>query len=69
LAIEGGTDDKMLKTKGMSIIGVPIGDPNGIGPEIATNATLALLDRDCVPLLIGDLWLVDKALQICQVPS
>ena len=59
----------MVKTKGMSIIGVPIGDPNGIGPEIATNATLGLLDREYAPLLIGDLWLVEKALQICQIPS
>jgi 4-hydroxythreonine-4-phosphate dehydrogenase len=57
----------MVKADNMSIIGVPIGDPNGIGPEIATKATLVLLDRDYAPLLIGDLWLVKKALQILQV--
>lgn len=53
----------------MPIIGIPIGDPNGIGPEIATKATLLLLDRDHVSLLIGDFWLVEKALQILQVSS
>jgi 4-hydroxythreonine-4-phosphate dehydrogenase len=59
----------MVETKNMLIIGVPIGDPNGIGPEIATRATLDLLHRDYIPLLIGDFWLVEKALQILQVIS
>lgn len=59
----------MVETKGMPIIGIPIGDPNGIGPEIAFKATLGLLDRDYVPLLIADLWLVEKALQILGVSS
>lgn len=59
----------MVRIESMPIIGVPLGDPNGIGPEIATKATLGLLDRDYVLLLIGGLWLVEKALEVLEVRS
>ena len=35
-------------------IAIAIGDPNGIGPEIAVKAALALQGRDARPVLVGD---------------
>lgn len=51
-----------------SIIGIPLGDPAGIGPEIVVKA---LEDRElyeaCKPLVIGDLSVVKKAMGFCGV--
>ena len=46
------------------VIGVPIGDPNGIGPEVAVKAALALKGRDVGVLLIGDEWVVPRAAEL-----
>jgi 4-hydroxythreonine-4-phosphate dehydrogenase len=50
-----------------SPIAVTLGDPSGIGPEIAVKA---FADRAiyevCVPLLIGDISIVRKAIAICD---
>ncbi|HHY46788.1 MAG TPA: 4-hydroxythreonine-4-phosphate dehydrogenase PdxA [Firmicutes bacterium] len=45
-------------------IGVPIGDPNGIGPEVAVRAVLALKNRDYGVFLVGDSWVVRRAVSL-----
>lgn len=50
------------------LIGIPLGDPAGIGPEIVVKA---LADKGlydiCRPLLIGDGAVVQKALKCCAL--
>jgi len=52
------------------IIGIPMGDPAGIGPEIVVKA---LKNEDiyevCSPLVIGDASIIEKAVQICKLDS
>lgn len=46
-------------------IGIAIGDPNGIGAEIALKAAVALGRRDAArPLIIGEAFIVER---LCQV--
>ena len=46
-------------------IAVPIGDPSGIGPEIAVMAALAPKVRSlCVPLLVGDRAVIEWAAEL-----
>lgn len=41
-------------------LAMPIGDPNGIGPEVAVKAAVALRERDDVrPILVGDGFVID----------
>ena len=41
--------------RSQSIIGITMGDPAGIGPEIALKALLSdRILRDCTPVVIGD---------------
>ncbi|MDZ4196608.1 MAG: 4-hydroxythreonine-4-phosphate dehydrogenase PdxA, partial [Candidatus Izemoplasmatales bacterium] len=51
------------------VIGIPIGDPAGIGPEIALKS---LLNQDllevCHPLLIGDLGVLQQIINLYQLP-
>ena len=51
----------MVKSEKKPIIGIPLGDPNGIGPEIALKAMPAMVGAEFTPLLIGDGWLAEKA--------
>lgn len=48
------------------LIAVPMGDPNGIGPEIVVKA---IADQEtasfCRPLVTGDLYCLKKAAQVC----
>lgn len=48
------------------IIGIPLGDPAGIGPEIVVKS-LAQEDlfQQCRPLVIGDKQVVEQALRFC----
>lgn len=52
------------------IIGIPMGDPAGIGPEIIVKA---LRDKDiyeiCNPLVIGDAEIIKKTAQICNTAA
>jgi 4-hydroxy-L-threonine phosphate dehydrogenase PdxA len=51
------------------IIAVPIGDPNGIGPEIAVKATAALAGRDDLRLILfGDPFVIDTYVREAGVP-
>jgi 4-phospho-D-threonate 3-dehydrogenase / 4-phospho-D-erythronate 3-dehydrogenase len=51
------------------VIGIPIGDPAGIGPEIALKSLLnqELLEV-CHPLLIGDLGVLQQIIDLYQLP-
>ena len=50
------------------IIAIPIGDPAGIGPEIALK-TLTLKDiyETCKPLLIGDVKVLQDMIKVCNL--
>jgi 4-hydroxythreonine-4-phosphate dehydrogenase len=52
------------------VIGIPMGDPAGIGPEIVVKA---LKNSDiysvCSPLVIGDAEIIRKALKICNITA
>jgi 4-phospho-D-threonate 3-dehydrogenase / 4-phospho-D-erythronate 3-dehydrogenase len=48
------------------IIAIPMGDPNGIGPEIIVKAFAdPAVYEQCRPLVIGDAWCLARALQMC----
>lgn len=52
------------------LIGIPLGDPAGVGPEIVVKALKAgsLYER-CRPVVIGDSGVVRNALKICSAES
>jgi 4-hydroxythreonine-4-phosphate dehydrogenase len=58
----------MTTTKERPILGITIGDPGGIGPEICAKA---LNDPDiytiCRPLLIGDAAIMTNAVSFCNL--
>jgi 4-hydroxythreonine-4-phosphate dehydrogenase len=50
------------------IIGIPMGDPAGIGPEIIVKALRdEKIYETCSPLVIGDAEIIKKAAQVCAV--
>ncbi|EJP6472405.1 4-hydroxythreonine-4-phosphate dehydrogenase PdxA [Clostridium sporogenes] len=50
------------------VIGIPIGDPAGIGPEIAVKSlTEAEVYEKCNPILIGDEKVIKQAMRFCSV--
>ncbi|MHB8063801.1 MAG: 4-hydroxythreonine-4-phosphate dehydrogenase PdxA [Ruminiclostridium sp.] len=52
------------------IIGIPMGDPAGIGPEIVVKALKnENVYNVCNPLVIGDSSIIKKAAQICKIAS
>lgn len=51
------------------LIGITIGDPAGIGPEIAVKSLKDHKIYEIVkPLLIGDKGVIQQALQVCEIP-
>lgn len=51
------------------VIGIPLGDPSGIGPEIALKALLnPEIGYACVPVLVGPMPVVQDALQRFRIP-
>ncbi|HEX2924815.1 MAG TPA: 4-hydroxythreonine-4-phosphate dehydrogenase PdxA [Ruminiclostridium sp.] len=51
------------------VIGIPMGDPAGIGPEIVVKAlSNEMIYRVCNPLVIGDAGVIKKAAGICKIP-
>jgi len=50
------------------LIGVPIGDPAGIGPEIVVKSLFdgKVYDK-CRPILIGDKGVIEQALKFCKL--
>lgn len=52
----------------LPIIAIPMGDPNGIGPEIIVKAFAdASIYSYCRPLVIGDAYCLAKALDFCHL--
>ena len=52
----------------LPVIGMMIGDPAGIGPEVSVRAAASnTLDGICRPVLIGDISVVRRAADICGV--
>ncbi|ACQ54394.1 4-hydroxythreonine-4-phosphate dehydrogenase PdxA [Clostridium botulinum] len=50
------------------IIGIPIGDPAGVGPEIVVKSlTQAEIYEKCNPILIGDAKVIKQAMGFCNV--
>ena len=48
------------------IIGISMGDPAGVGPEIAVKALLnEKLYKEAIPVIVGDLLPIEDAIQIC----
>ncbi len=58
----------MNEEKNLPVLGITMGDPAGIGPEITA---LALSDpeiyKDCFPLVIGDTRLLNKAVELLNL--
>jgi len=50
------------------IIGIPLGDPAGIGPEIVVKA---LNEKEiyevCSPLVVGDKSILEQAMKFCDI--
>lgn len=51
----------------MKKLAVTIGDPGGIGPEVALKA-LSSMANICLPILIGDLSVIEEAVRIFKIP-
>lgn len=52
------------------IIGVPIGDPAGIGPEIAVKSALDSRVLEVAnPLLIGDVNVIENIMELCNIKA
>ncbi len=52
----------------LPIIAIPMGDPNGVGPEIIVKALSdSAIYEICRPLVIGDAWCLAKALEYCKL--
>ena len=50
------------------IIGIPIGDPSGIGPEIVVKAlNQAEIYKICKPVVIGDKNTILQAMKFCRI--
>jgi 4-hydroxythreonine-4-phosphate dehydrogenase len=46
------------------IIGISMGDPAGVGPEIAVKAlNHKSLNQSCRPLIVGDVWTIERDLK------
>lgn len=52
------------------VIGIPMGDPAGIGPEIIVKALANdEIYKVCKPLVIGDAGVIEKAARICGIQT
>jgi 4-hydroxythreonine-4-phosphate dehydrogenase len=50
-------------------IGISMGDPAGIGPETIVKAlALPKVRALCVPLVVGDISVIERALKLCLLP-
>lgn len=52
------------------LIGIPLGDPAGVGPEIVVKALRdGRLYECCRPVVIGDRSVINEALKVCSIKS
>ena len=47
------------------LIGITMGDPCGVGPEIIVKALTASRVRQCRPLVLGDVLALERAIRVC----
>ncbi len=53
----------------LPLIGIMIGDPAGIGPEVCVKTVASgELAGICTPVLVGDVGVLRRAAQVCGVP-
>lgn len=63
-------DNFSVESSNKPVIGIPLGDPAGIGPEIVVKAlTKESIYKFIKPVVIGSRDAVDKALKICGLDS
>lgn len=56
----------MMSDPTLPIIAIPMGDPNGIGPEIVVKALAnPAVYEVCRPLVVGDAWCLARAMGFC----
>jgi len=59
-----------MKLNTLPVLGITIGDPGGIGPEVSVKAlTEERIFKMCRPLLIGDAAVVTDALRFCHLDA
>lgn len=51
----------------MKKLAITLGDPGGIGPEIAVKA-LTVVSRECLPIVIGDSAVIEETVALIKVP-
>ena len=50
------------------IVGITMGDPAGIGPEIALRTVVdPRVQRACIPVIIGDVGTLERVRAVCRV--
>ena len=53
----------------MKKLAITMGDPGGVGPEIILKALNSPEVKNlCVPIVIGDASVIEKALKLCKSP-
>jgi 4-hydroxythreonine-4-phosphate dehydrogenase len=58
----------MSETSNLPVIVIPMGDPNGIGPEIIVKALAdPSIYEVCRPLVVGDAWCLARALDTTRL--
>ncbi len=58
----------MAEQQAKPIIAVTIGDPAGVGPETVVKAVATgVVQQACLPLIFGDLAVLDRAVQVTGV--
>jgi len=61
-------EDRSLNKPEKPVIGITMGDPAGIGPEIVAKAAAkGILTQDALPVIVGDQRLLKHGMQIAQV--
>jgi 4-hydroxythreonine-4-phosphate dehydrogenase len=59
-----------MNQKKLPLLGITIGDPGGIGPEVSVKALSdKRIYRVCRPLLIGDAEIITDALRFCRLEA
>jgi len=59
----------MSDSKAKPLIGITMGDPCGVGPEIIVAAlSVPEVREQCVPVVIGDAAALKRAIAVCNLP-
>ena len=54
----------MTKRKNLPLLGITLGDPAGIGPEVAIRAVISTRVRNiCKPVMLGDVRIIERAVK------